>query len=772
MTVIFVFDKYGIDEAPAITVDAEGLFDIRARIRAHLLNPDEKPCLRVRMPPEYRQRFADFIGFNGVECLFIEPRSEFAKKFNIAVPSWLTDALLATLGLGKIPADIPNPVDADEDITGWILYLLDSALVQPESWLAFCKALRNPLFSANNLLSITEVRERLAQSLQVFISSRTTVNLFLEKCTTYPAPELALMHWGRQQAYERLREFTTRHNISHPLPPRIESAEFLNSLPLLQISEDEAGSNLVDDLISLLEEMLLSIEDGKSQANCLSELVLADWPKVFVFLQERMAEARIPLASLELAEAVGRYPSYEAMALTEVIRQQLSSCNPLPERADIETTKLWIKEYLEYALRRFLLGQEPDEKASSSFSSWVLQQQARISRSDLDWRCVANAIHEQLQRPETRVIVCMVDALSAIHNAQILAILHEKLSQDGLALEGHYVIAPYPTLTEIGKNAVLTGKPATETNGPRENCIYQAYKDKLEDSSTIHVIKSWNDRNQIVPKQTRLLIYLENRLDERLHGCTDYGKFHKDVEVIVQQLAKEINRWIKQSHNQGFEPVVIITADHGVSYINHLASLQWMESAPGICGERFMESSGPAPSWGDFNKVEAGGKNYLIPLHRVRLKGDIPLCHGGLTPEELLIPFIILRKNCLSPISEPLLQLTQKKQGAVIVKEAKWHLELMLQASCTAHNVRLEAQPPFRGSSGPYGPLQKGEAIPIAFGLEADIHQEGLLNVDLSVTFFRPENTSSERLHLKLPISFPARLLEKDAGAAAFDDMF
>jgi hypothetical protein len=771
MSVLLVFDKFGIDDAPALIVSADRIPEVREIIRERLQNSTREPDLRVRIPPEYRPRFADFIGLKGIECIFVEPRSEFAKRFGMAAPLWLTDTLIVTLGLLGTPAESYDAAEWLQDDTGLILHLLEPALILPESWQAFCNALRGTKIQTDNLLRLPEVQQRLARSAQAFLSSLGLANRFVEKVANAPSPDLALTQCGQQQMYEQLREFVALYEITYALPPRTEPTEFLNALPSLKISEEEAGG-LIGDLHHLLDETLHAIEAGRAPAARLAELMMGDWPSVFTFLQDRFQDTRIPLASRELVAVLENYSSREARQFSELVYQQIISYQPLPESADIKAAKKWINGYLEYALRRFLLSQEPEESISGSFSTWVLQEKARIARSDLDWRRVANTIREQLKSPETRVIVCLVDALGAAHNSQILEILHQHLSKDELVLEGSYLIAPYPTLTEIGKNAVLTGKPAQETSGPIENRLFQAYRDSLPDTEAIHVIKSWNDRSEPIPKSIRLLVYLENRIDERLHGCCDYAKFNNDVEVIIKQLARELSRWISQSRKHGFDPVIIITADHGLSYIRAVESFKSADSMPESSGERCLTFVKESTAREDFAQVEAGSKNYLIPLRRVRLQGEIPLSHGGLTPEELLIPYIVLRKDCVAVPTGPLLQLLPTQCNALASKDG-WQLELELQAFCPAQTIKVEAQPPFRGHAGPYGPLQKGETVKFTLSLATDCPQEGWIQVDVSMTFIRSElNHAKEQLYTKLSVNFPASFLEKDDQIAAFEDMF
>ena len=761
MSVVLVFDKYGIDDTPAVVATLDQLQSLREQIDRHLRTA-EAGCLRIRMKPEFRPRFADFIGLRGVDCLDIEPRTEFFKRFGVTAPSWTANpALVKLLTLAR-----PDLCES-ENTAEWMLKFLDPALAFPESWTSLCVALANPLLAEFFWLGVDAVRQRIEQSAGLFLQT-DAANWFVGRIAAFSRPDEALVHLGRQRLCEYLRGFTHRHGMTYALSARVEPSEFLNALPHWPITESAAGEKLISDWLSVLDMASHAAEAGSLPASELAGLAVCGWPRFIAALEAHLAEYR-RLATVELADALDGLGCESAARLALTIREQLATCEPLLDNADIETARVWLKNYLDYALRRFKAEQEPDEAVSMSFSSWVLRQQARISRSSMDWRYVARTIEERLRAKDTRVIVCMVDALSALYNAHVSETVHTLASGDDLSVEEDFLIAPYPSLTEIGKNAVLTGKPSDQTSGTVENRLYQTFQHTLIRLDEIHVLKSWESRDEPIPTQTRLLVYLENRIDDRLHECVNYTKFHAEVEVIIKQLGKEIKRWTAQSRKHGLEPVVLITADHGVSYIREVESAARDNS--GSYGERSIAFSS-RPIWREgFEIAEAIGKHYLIPLRRVRLQGGTPLAHGGLTPEELLIPCIIMRRpSSATPFKSPL-QIRLDKEKAITL-DGGWLLNLVLESHCIAHTVRIEAIPPFRGKAGPYGPLQKGGQTEVRFNLQTDWPQEGLTQVELTITFSRPDRHSAETLFFNLDVFFPPRLLEKNDEVADFENMF
>jgi hypothetical protein len=135
-------------------------------------------------------------------------------------------------------------------------------------------------------------------------------------------------------------------------------------------------------------------------------------------------------------------------------------------------------------------------------------------------------------------------------------------------------------------------------------------------------------------------VFLENRIDERLHECVDFEKHRKDVSLVLRQMMNSIDNWKKDAAYMNRDIVFLVTADHGMT----VTQSKYQGEMLGEAKERVFKV--PASYVGehdDFALLKSGGKkSYLAAKKRVRLADDALLTHGGLTPEEVLIPFVTL----------------------------------------------------------------------------------------------------------------------------------
>jgi hypothetical protein len=84
---------------------------------------------------------------------------------------------------------------------------------------------------------------------------------------------------------------------------------------------------------------------------------------------------------------------------------------------------------------------------------------------------------------------------------------------------------------------------------------------------------------------------------------------------------------------------------------------------------------------------------YAVPKTRLGLS-DASLAHGGLTPEEVLIPFVTLTRTTIQPSRMPI---NAKIIGECVrLSDKFWQLELRLGASVQVESLRLSLEPPFK----------------------------------------------------------------------------
>lgn len=93
----------------------------------------------------------------------------------------------------------------------------------------------------------------------------------------------------------------------------------------------------------------------------------------------------------------------------------------------------------------------------------------------------------------------------------------------------------------------------------------ERYTDYLENDDHFQFVKNWTGAREPLRRSTRLLVHLENRIDDDLHKCTDFA-YHRDrVRTICQQLARQIKHWLLEARGFHREVAVFITADHGAT---------------------------------------------------------------------------------------------------------------------------------------------------------------------------------------------------------------
>ena len=107
----------------------------------------------------------------------------------------------------------------------------------------------------------------------------------------------------------------------------------------------------------------------------------------------------------------------------------------------------------------------------------------------------------------------MIDAL-ALHLArEAVGYLKDYLKED--PTWSSYLLTAVPTITEVCKEAVLTGWRPDQCGGGLVSLLCKAY-DLSEDQ--VQVAASWQDGERLqVNARTRLVVHRDNQLDDQVH---------------------------------------------------------------------------------------------------------------------------------------------------------------------------------------------------------------------------------------------------------------
>jgi hypothetical protein len=754
MPVQFILDCFGIDQenARVVKTNDEDILAARSEIKQHL-SQRKTELLRIRVhSPALLKRFSDYEGMNGVLLtLQLIPRLWLKQKLQLPLPNWLTDELIIRLGLLQktITAQPQRSLEAN-------LLIACHADLLSTDLAAFFNALKQQQADFLLLLKIPSLAQRLKHHLQSGLGlSESVATLLMSELVHTDSIAQFLAKLTYQQQLEQLRSSTKKYGLNQALPAKTLDSSLLQALPNLTPSENDINL-LQDKFISTLQTLNYKIQHGECMPGTIAE-PLRDWPLVLNTLEELLQDSPL-LKTPALLQQLTHFTSPQSQQILAKLQQP--SCALLSDNASVEEVLAWSDDYFACCRQAFLDKQTPDEALNLSFSQWLLtHQQATISRSKQDWRQLSQQVCRYLEQAYV-VVVIMVDALSALHQDLIL----EQLGQvPHLTLQHDILFAPLPTLTEVGKMAVLTGQPANTLSGSQESILSNRYQTYLSEPNALKVLKSWKDNNERITEQTQLLVYFENRLDERLHDCVSFAKHREDLKTIISGglgVKNLLEKWRKDAAYLNKEIVFFITADHGMTVSQQDYSGQNL----GEIKERVFKLSAPVELSTDFVSIE----NYAVPKKRWRLTPNAVLTHGGLTPEEVLIPLITLTskppKPSQTPLEISLPNLRCKKQGY-----CSWELELILHSRVDVDSIEVSLDPPFSGKV-PLDSLRAGKAQTLSLNFTSNQEQEGLVEMDFQLTYHH--TTGNEKNQKRLTVEFPQSLLEKDNASQSFEDMF
>ena len=769
MIVRIIVDDLGIDRTPDARDlrehDVKAVHAIRDEIRQKLASASGTGLI-LRMPGDIYRRLCDMEGQPGIEVEHVSPRRLLRTRLGgRPPPPWLTPELAAKLGL--LREDLPEPNAADDTIER-LLSLIAPELLAVGSLDRFAIAVSQQQGPFSELLRVPDVavwfRSRLV-NLGLTDQAGALLGLFAEDLAG------GYRELARCVLRERLDRFILVHDLGTELalPPRSCSAALASAFGPLPIDPEQAGSYPAF-LLKLLDIAEREIRGGAMRAPALAELVLQDWPEFFERMQT-LFEKNPGIANQGLIDALDALAGDAAVSLAIRMREYLANahCELLPSNAPIKQVLRWSESYFRYAIGAFERGHEPDEAVSTSFARWVGSQGNRILQSEYDWRMVSAAVERELKLGRV-VVLCVVDALGAPNRDLLEVALNERIDPD-LVGATRLLFAPLPTITEIGKVAVMTGRNAWEQSGDYERALRERYAEYLENDEAFQFVKNWTGYRESLHPGTRLLVHLENRIDDDLHRCTDFAHHRDRVRTTCQQLAGQIERWLLDARRSQREVAVFITADHGATKLSRLE-----EPLPGTrpVERRILEVGADFDSCPDdllHQRTSHDGSGYLIPYARAAYQAGQTMLHGGLTPEEVLIPFVRIGPG--SRDTKGALELRAADGRSDAVRDG-WHLRLQLENTSPEAfiNVQIRVLAPFSGkySVQSIAPLVESDAF--IMKIESEFEQTGRTRVPFELRYRTKSDAPYESERIELDIELTPHLVERDQASRDFDAAF
>lgn len=762
MTVLLVIDTYQIDLDSAVVAENNllAIEQLRQTINQHLKNGD-KNLLRVRFRSKaLYERFTDFEGLEHVlPTQRLLPRSVYRNRVNEVLPDWLSNELIVQLNL----------LDAQEhENTG---YSLIDRLIRTcgndllsQDFIAFTRALKDQPEAFWQLLSVPDVMQRFIEHFRfAFDFSEELAVLFFERILKTQPVDSFLTLLAYEQHQELLRKKFAQFQFNVALPPKSLPTPLL-SVRLLELDEQNA-KELPFKCINALEELARNVEKGKIEASDVTSLIVAPWPTLLNKLAE-LSQRNGLLISSPLIQQLESFHDEQANQLADTFKKQLNLAmfSPLSDDATTDEVLHWSEGYFELIRQQFSTNQTVNEALNLSFTEWLIKQSARLARSDSDWRQFSKRVESFLQQGYL-VVVCVVDALSALNQDLLL----ESAAQvEHLDLRSEMLFAPLPTLTEIGKMAIVTGKPINLLPNDQEAAIRLRYQAYLPEENSLVVIKSWRSvaEHKHIDENTNLVVFFENRIDERLHDCVDFTKHRKDISPIMKQTMASIDNWKKDAGYMNRDVVFFITADHGMT----VTQSDYQGETLGEVKERvFKTKYSTVDDAEEFVFLPQGSDSgFMVPKRRIRLNDNALLTHGGLTPEEVLVPFVTLSSRQTEVIKTPL-ELNVLNDKCQRVTDNSWLLSVELSAGVAVRNINLKPEAPLMGEES-ITAMEAGSSQKFLLNFSAPSGQTGLTEITIHLSYDR--DGAHEFNTKQFSCVFPESLIEKDAATQGFEDMF
>ncbi len=314
-----------------------------------------------------------------------------------------------------------------------------------------------------------------------------------------------------------------------------------------------------------------------------------------------------------------------------------------------------VKEYLPY---RFWLENTSklDDKIgdlAGKYSDWLFTHYGDLlyNSNRMAWKAMLG-LKEKIKSHTGPVLVVVIDNFNLKH----YQILQQQLQQQGFFEQDvQYCLAMLPTFTEVSKKCIITGHYEPFDGGYSES-VRSAWETKL--GKKVGYLANIVELRQTT-ERTRDVYFLNYiPIDFVLHQSDSHtGIDHRQsIQTYLKVLAQDIKAFANRLGAER-DLMVVFTSDHGSTRIpsqtvNVLKDVFYKKNAIDEHHRYMVISDEDATKLSKqveydcylFKRTQYHlPQNYLVPrrLYRFLPTNDSAYIHGGLTPEETIIPLAV-----------------------------------------------------------------------------------------------------------------------------------
>lgn len=777
-----IFDPFGICRAQGTRVTDVGSEKRAFRDIDELLRRDERfetvsPRTFI-VEPHCWEHFRSYWSVRGVATEKLSPRQQVAQQLRSAPPDWLSDEHIHSWNILHQKKLFPPPSGFRWEplVAEWFIEGI-GGVTSLVAWLRAISSVEH--FPAE---ALPQVRNWLVEQFAELAADSIAGDALNQlKAELREAASLCecVKTWVRLTALLPLVRHGTDKVLRVPGLPAVSPTAIVLArklplvFPLPELLRKEASDFFRSALQHARRNSAERFEDAVLALN-------AWWDRTAEELEtwlETRPQALTQNAAIHLKKLPGFELSPAAMRILELYSppQPVSAWSGLDDHFDG-----WISSYSRYIRQCFIRRAlpSPQDDPAREFGRWLkAHPTVSFAHEIRGYPNVSRSIVRALASGR-RVILAVVDALAVHTLPEAIAYLSDALSQSPTRTS--HLFAPLPTITEVCKEAIISGRFPSECRGSLANALQEVYGLRPDE---ILLASNWEDAERLqISASTRLLVYRDNRLDDRLKTAGNYRAVLEECLTIFPRIARLVARWTEDfvSYSRG-SPLLLLTGDHGFTY-----GPKPCPSVPGAivpnghsrCVELPERTANLPPPDESVTFIDRQvfrlRCSYLAA--RGRVFGDASdsawvMSHGGLLPEEVVVPIIEwFGDEAVIPWPE-----VTFPDGAERDFDG-WVLRAMVRNNCSITISGGLLRLAITGESGVQKELPRvepGQQFEMVCTLKGgDLPEDQQVPVDVTLTIRYPGGAREASDTKQYLIPRHRKLVERTSEQAAFEEMF
>lgn len=299
------------------------------------------------------------------------------------------------------------------------------------------------------------------------------------------------------------------------------------------------------------------------------------------------------------------------------------------------------------------------EKMSECYSDWLFNNLESIYRQDLTLTNldIITKINQVLQQSNPKIIWLIIDGFPAFYQP----LLESVLKENGInKIKTEWSFAVLPTITEVCIPTMLRGKfESSISDSNRTNLLMNASNQQR----CTYTSKPIDFRKNVSSPDIDIACIHAIEIDTLLHkNDSEFSEGREnEIKRILQKLIEPISNVVKLSTERQVK--LVISTDHGATKClengRNITNPKLLEAAKDKLRERCIKLEGKLK-----NENIDSSEMYLLPKeisrnndnwaiargYRYFGKNDSGYRHGGLSPEETIVPVMFCQVSNIEPV--------------------------------------------------------------------------------------------------------------------------